>query len=172
MSRRVMIQGVLYSAALLIQTIVLGTLALRIPAIHTSFSIRYLAAITLPLQGFLNVLIYMIPNFKKWVEKMRCKSRQNLTTTTQQNTPNKECQRGITNAQVQTGGNVQFVEEEMKVEESDIEAKSNLMQSPGVEEHKEVFFSPLEINYVDNKDNCDKNYNKRDVDDYLSMLED
>ena len=63
----------------------------------------------------------------------------------------------------------------MKVEESDVEARSSLMLSPDVKEQEEVFFTALESNNVgngDNGDNGDKNCNESDIDDYLSMLED
>ena len=71
--------------------------------------------------------------------------------------------------------NFQFVEEEMKVEESDVETRPSLVLSPGAEEQEETFFTALESNNVgneDNGDNGDKNCNESDIDDYLSMLED
>ena len=82
MSRRVMLQGVLYSAVLFI-LIIVAILAFILSALDTSFSVELLASIIFPSQGFWNVLIYLIPTFKKWIEK-RYKPPKNLTTVNQQ----------------------------------------------------------------------------------------
>ena len=77
MSRRVMVQGVLYSAALasLCLTFILVFMN---SASYTIYEVQVLAAILFPLQGFWNALIYKMPVIRQIV-KNKCKSRQNIS---------------------------------------------------------------------------------------------
>lgn len=77
MSRRVMVQGVLYSAILLSQNIVfILSYVLPIPVLETSFTVNLMTAIIYPLQGFFNAFTYMIPLFRKMM--MERKSRKSI----------------------------------------------------------------------------------------------
>ena len=83
MTRRVMIQGILYSAT--IASICLTfLLSVILSSLDFSYAIGILASIILPLQGFWNALIYMIPLFLNIVKK-RCKSQQNVSGSIQGN---------------------------------------------------------------------------------------
>ena len=83
MSRRVMLQGILYSVAL--ASICLAyILMVFIPALYPSY---VLTSILFPLQGFWNALIYMKPLFRQIVKKT-CKSQQNVSGSTQQDNQN------------------------------------------------------------------------------------
>ena len=75
MSRRIMVQGILYSAALATLCLTL-ILAFAIAQLDSYYAVEVLAAIFYSLQGFWNGLIYMMPLFRKFV-KNRCKSQQN-----------------------------------------------------------------------------------------------
>ena len=70
MSRRIMIQGILYSAVLFSQCTPFFLIAF-VKALNSSYTIEILNAIFFPLQGFLNALIYMIPLFQKLMKKRR-----------------------------------------------------------------------------------------------------
>ena len=73
MSHRVMVQGILYSAALT-SLCVIYTLGPIYSMYGSSYAIEVLGSILLPLQGFWNALIYMVPLFRQIVRKNRCKS--------------------------------------------------------------------------------------------------
>ena len=71
-SRRIMIQGILYSAVLasLCLTYIFKAL---IPGLDFSFSVEVVASIMIPLQGLWNGLIYMMPLFQQIIKK-KCNS--------------------------------------------------------------------------------------------------
>lgn len=72
MSRRVMLQGILYGFLLLYPPVVLILITIRPPV----FAFFLLGNIFFPLQGFFNALIYAIPVFKQMIKKSRKKSRR------------------------------------------------------------------------------------------------
>ena len=87
MSRRVMLQGVLYSAALVLQCITfLASFIVKEP--HSIFAIGVLNSIFYPSQGLLNALIYAMPYFLQKMKKRR-KAQQNISTSSNQDQQNK-----------------------------------------------------------------------------------
>ena len=83
MSRRVMVQGILYSAAL-VSLCFITFLVAFIRALDSSYAVDFLASILLPLQGFWNAMIYLKPQIEKMVKKI-CKTRKNVSDLTQDN---------------------------------------------------------------------------------------
>ena len=75
MSHRVMIQGILYSAALASKCLIFMLLVLIFSVMNYTYVTEILTSILLPLHGLWNALIYMKPLFRQIV-KRRCKSRQ------------------------------------------------------------------------------------------------
>ena len=83
MSHRVMVQGILYSAVIISQCLTY-VLVVDIRQLDSIYAIQMLGSIMFPLQGFWNVLIYMMPLFRQIIKK-RCKSRQNVSDLIQDN---------------------------------------------------------------------------------------
>ena len=75
-SRRVMMQGILYSVTLtsLCLTFIL---TMAISELDTFYILDILGSVIFPMHGFWNCLIYMIPLFRQII-KNRCKSQQNV----------------------------------------------------------------------------------------------
>ena len=90
MSRRVMLQGILYSAILILLCICF-VLIVFIQALDSSYAVEIMNSIFFPSQGFFNALIYMIPLFKQIMKKRRNKKKaqQNVQSSiqNQQHTP-------------------------------------------------------------------------------------
>ena len=85
MSRRVMVQGILYSAALASICISLILVVLFFMSLFKStYEVDVVVSNLIPLQGFWNGLIYMIPIFRQILKK-RCKSQQNVSGSIQGN---------------------------------------------------------------------------------------
>lgn len=79
MSRRIMLQGILYTSAALFSPIIpcLFVTISDVQRMHSfSYTVEILCSIFLPLQGLFNALIYMIPLFKQIMKKRRKKKAQ------------------------------------------------------------------------------------------------
>jgi hypothetical protein len=176
-SRRVLVQGILYSLALFlinilsIITIILAKLGIR------SYVLHILAYTFWPLQGFFNALIYSIPVFQRIYTRYR--ERRNK---------NEKNERGSSNINRSSMDNkdqeLQFPLEELDgiivIDRSDEERKRN--KNDGEEEKEEIqksnkptFFCPGILCGRDNSDelnmeccgDIDKDGSDSDVDDYI-----
>ena len=78
MSRRIMVQGILYSAAIA-SLCILIILLVVVSALDSSYAVDMLVAILAPLQGFWNALIYVKPQIEQTVKKMFIKSQQDVS---------------------------------------------------------------------------------------------
>lgn len=140
MSRRIMIQGILYSATLVCQTVIFIVCYLTASAI-------LLQNILLPLQGFFNALIYMIPLFKQKMAERR-KAWQNSSSSVNPVQSKIYLKRN-------TSGHVKEVKSECKEEEG-LSSNDNAVdvfrrkscsdeKSPGLNSKQEEQIIPLNI---------------------------
>ena len=83
-SRRIRLQGILYSAALASLCFAF-ILLVTLNVLNYSYVLEFLCSILQPLQGFWNALIYMIPLLFQQFAKKICKSQQNVNNSTQNN---------------------------------------------------------------------------------------